>query len=223
MTRSPFVANRGSSASSGAPIAAQKRGHCRSDPTATAISPSLVAKVSYGTMFGWALPAAARRGPGDEGVLRLVDEHGQGGGQQGDVDALAAHRTVGAASQEPGQDPDRGEQPRDDVADRDPDLGRVAAVGVGVAGDGHQPPDRLDHEVVSGAFRGGAVRPVAADGEVDEVGVEVAQGLLVESESCQRSRSEVLDEDIRVSEQAAQDVGAGPPAADPVAPTACFG
>ena len=45
-----------------APSAAQKRGHWRSDPTATASSPSAVAKVSYGTMFGWALPrrSAAR-------------------------------------------------------------------------------------------------------------------------------------------------------------------
>ena len=49
-----------------------------------------------------------------------------------------------------------------------------------------------------------------ADGEVDEVGVEVAQGLLVESQPRQRSRSEVVDEDVRVSQQAAQDVRAGP-------------
>ena len=111
VTRSPFVANRGSSASSGAPIAAQKRGHCRSDPTATTISPSLVANVSYGTMFGWALPRRPGARPGGERVLRLVDEHRQGGRQQGDVDALAAHRTVGAASQEPGEDPDVANSP----------------------------------------------------------------------------------------------------------------
>ncbi len=55
-TRSPFVAKRGSAASSGVPIASQKRGHWRSDPTPTATSPSAVANVSYGTMFGWALP-----------------------------------------------------------------------------------------------------------------------------------------------------------------------
>ena len=166
---------------------------------------------------------ATRRRPRDEGVLRLVDQHGQGGCEQGDVDALAAHGTVRAASQEPGQDPDGGKEPGDDIADRDPDLGRVTAVGVRVPGDGHQPPDRLDHEVVSGAFRSGAVGPVSADGEVDEVGVEVAQGLLVESESCQRSRSEVFDEDVRVNEQAAQDFGAGRLPDIQSRPTACFG
>ena len=40
----------------GSPSASQNRGHCRSLPTATAIAPSAVSNVSYGTMFGWALP-----------------------------------------------------------------------------------------------------------------------------------------------------------------------
>ena len=39
------------------PDARQKRGHWRSLPTATAISPSAVSNVSYGTMLGWALPS----------------------------------------------------------------------------------------------------------------------------------------------------------------------
>ena len=60
-TRSPFVANRGSSARAGSPSARQNRGHWRSLPTATAIVPSAVSNVSYGTMFGWALPSR----PGD--------------------------------------------------------------------------------------------------------------------------------------------------------------
>jgi hypothetical protein len=45
-TRAPFVAKRGSSVSSGAPMAAANRGHWRSLPTAIAISPSAVANVS---------------------------------------------------------------------------------------------------------------------------------------------------------------------------------
>ena len=126
-TRSPFVANRGSSASSGGPSASQKRGHCRSDPTATAISPSAVANVSYGTMFGWALPRRPGA-PGDEGVLRLVDEDRKRRRQERDVDALAAPPARrDAASQEPCQDADGGEQAGHDVADRDADLRRVAA------------------------------------------------------------------------------------------------
>ena len=47
----------------GRPSAAQRRGHCRSDPTATASAPSDVSKVSYGTMFGWALPSRPGAAP----------------------------------------------------------------------------------------------------------------------------------------------------------------
>ena len=60
-TRSPFVAKRGSVSSPGSPIAAHRRDHWRSDPTATASAPSAVLNVSYGTMFGCALPSR----PGD--------------------------------------------------------------------------------------------------------------------------------------------------------------
>ena len=62
-TRAPFVTNRGSSVRSGAPIAQQKRSHWRSLPTATAINPSTVANVSYGTMFGWAFPRRVGEAP----------------------------------------------------------------------------------------------------------------------------------------------------------------
>ena len=56
-TRSAFVAKRGSAVRPGTPRAAHSRGHWRTDPTATAMAPSDVSKVSYGTMFGWALPS----------------------------------------------------------------------------------------------------------------------------------------------------------------------
>ena len=48
---------------------------------------------------------------------------------------------------------DRREQPGDDVADRDADLHRRDRRRVGIAGDRHQPADRLDHEVVAGLVR----------------------------------------------------------------------
>ena len=49
------------------------RSHCRCEPTATAISPSAVANISYGTMLGWAFPAGPAPA-GRERVLGLVDE-----------------------------------------------------------------------------------------------------------------------------------------------------
>ena len=91
VTRSPFVAKPGSSARAGRPSARQKRGHCRSLPTATAIAPSAVSNASYGTMFGWALPSR----PGDvagERVLGLVDERGEGRAEERQVDPLAGRR-----------------------------------------------------------------------------------------------------------------------------------
>ena len=150
-TRSPFVAKRGSSASSGSPSAAQSRGHWRSEPTATAIAPSAVSNVSYGTMFGWALPSRPGATPADERVLGLVDEAGQRRPEERDVDPLAAARPAGPAPaplvparRAPPSTPTAPSIPVSDVADRDPDLGRAAAVGVGGAGDRHQPARRLD-------------------------------------------------------------------------------
>jgi hypothetical protein len=72
-----------SSVSSAAPIARRKRGNWRSLPTATAIYPSAVADVSYGTLFGCALPqrVAATRVPAVGGaVIAAVVRRGRGGG-----------------------------------------------------------------------------------------------------------------------------------------------
>ena len=129
--------------------------------------------------------------------------------EQRHVDALAARRPLGAPRQQPGQDPDRREQPGDDVADRDAHLRGMAAVRVGLAGDRHEPADRLDHEVVPGPVRRRSVGAVAADREVDEVGVQLPQRVVIETETSEGARPEILDEDVRVGQQPAQDLGAG--------------
>ena len=49
-------------------------------------------------------------------------------------------------------------------------------------GDRHQPARGLDHEVVAGPIRGGADRPVARDGQVDQRRVQPSQRLVVEAE-----------------------------------------
>ena len=124
------------------------------DPTATAISPSAVANVSYGTMFGWALPRRPGAAPVTNAFCAWLTRIARVDAEQRDVDALA-RRTgpVGRRASERAEDPDRREQPGHDVADRDPDLGRTAAVGVGVAGDRHQPADGLDRRSRSRAGR----------------------------------------------------------------------
>ena len=116
--------------------------------------------VRHDVRVGVAEPA--RRDTTDEGVLGLVDQDRQGRPQQRHVDPLAA--TGGRPVRplppdERGQDPDRAEHPRHDVADGDPDLGRLATRGIRGAGDRHQSAGCLDHEVVAGPVRGGPVVP----------------------------------------------------------------
>ena len=154
------------------PSASHSRGHWRSDPTATASSPSAVANVSYGTMFGWALPRRPGGAPVTNAFCAWLTRTAR-------VDASSETST-----RWPGRPPRRARaaparmpidrvQAGHDVADGDADLGRLAAVGVGVTGDRHQPADRLDDEVVARAGRAaGPVRAVAADREVDEPRVE---------------------------------------------------
>ena len=62
-TRSPFVANRASVASSGQPDRRPEPRPLALAPDADAISPSAVANVSYGTMLGWALPRRTGAAP----------------------------------------------------------------------------------------------------------------------------------------------------------------
>ncbi len=99
----------------------------------------------------------------------------------------------------------------------------MAAVRVGVAGDRHQSADRLDHEVVPGPVRGRSVGAVAADREVDEIGIQRAQRVVIEPEPRQGAGSEVLDEDVGIGEQPAQDVRAGRPAGGRAGAIACCG
>ena len=96
--RSLLVAKRGSSASSGSPIAGQNRFQISSLPTAITISPSAVVNVSYGAMVAWRLPLPLRRLAGREPVRRLVGEQRRGGVEHADVDALARARCARARS-----------------------------------------------------------------------------------------------------------------------------
>jgi hypothetical protein len=123
-TRSPFVANRGSSARAGSPRARQNRGHCRSLPTATAIVPSAVSNVSYGTMFGWALPSRPGADPPTNAFWAWLTSA-----------ASVEPRSVRSIRCPPfpsrgverGEDRHGAVQPGQDVAERDADLRRAGA------------------------------------------------------------------------------------------------
>ena len=91
--------------------------------------------------------------PGHKRVLRLVDEDRERRFEERDVDRGrrppdAARRR--AAPDERREHADGPEQARDDVADRDADLRRLAAVRVCGTGDRHQTADGLGDEVVAG-------------------------------------------------------------------------
>ena len=214
-TRSPFEAKRGSAASAGTPSASQNRTHWRSDPTATDEPPigGFECLVRNDVRVRVAVPSG--RSPADERVLRLVDEHRQGRGEERHVDPLSRPGAVGQARiglpalQQRGEHGDRPEQPAHDVADRDPDLGRLAAVAVRCPGDRHEPARRLNDGVVAGPFGVGAVGPVARDRQVDESRVDPAQLGLVEPEPRKAADPEVLDDDVGTPEQPPQDVLAG--------------
>ena len=191
-TRAPFVANRGSSASAGSPIARQNRGHCRSLPTATAISPSTVSNISYGTMLGWALPSRPGAAPSTNAfwawLTRIASVDSK-------IDTSIrwptpyAGEPVALPPGERRQDPDRRVEPGRDVGDRDADLRRDAAVRVGLAGDRHQAGLGLEQEVVAGAADERAGRAVAADREVDQARVDRAQRLVAEPEPLEAVRA----------------------------------
>ncbi len=158
--------------------------------------------------IGVGVAEPAGRHAADERVLRLVHEAGHRGAEQRDVDPLATtrHRTsVPLAPDERGQDADRAEHPRHDVADRDADLRRTTALVVGRPGDRHQAAGRLDHEVVAGPGRGRAGRPIARDRQVDEPRVDGLERRVIEPEPGEPPDSCVLDQDVAVGEEPAQD------------------
>ena len=154
----------------------------------------------------------ARRDALDERVLGLVHEDRQRRFEDRDVDPLAdpvRRRALALAPGERGEDPDGRVEPGRDVGDRDADLRRVTAVGVGRAGDRHQPGLGLEQEVVARPADERPGRAVAADREMDEARVERGEDVVPEPEPGEAVRSEVLDEDVGVGEESAQHVGAG--------------
>ena len=108
----------------------------------------------------------ARDGAGQRVGRALVDQRGEQATRTGRP-RRAGPRRCASRWRSGGQDADRGEEPGDDVDQRDADLLRLA---VGLAGDGHQAAERLDEQVVARQRRAGA-RAEAGDRAVDQRGV----------------------------------------------------
>ena len=104
-----------------------------------------------------------------------------------------------------------------------PTLRRLATLGVGEAGDRHQPGDGLDHEVVARPLGVGAGRPVAADRQVDEAAIERLERGVGEAQPLEAADPEVLDQDVGAADQAPQDLAHRPAFAGRAGGCACSG
>ena len=134
-TRSPLVANRGSSASSGEPErlaqAAATGARCRRRPRSRR-RPSRTSRT--GRCSGGRCRAGPGAAPADERVLGLVDEHRQRGSEQRHVDPLAAPASGPRSRSRPTSAARTATAPNSPVTTSliaTPDLGRLAAVRVG--------------------------------------------------------------------------------------------
>jgi hypothetical protein len=91
------------------------------------------------------------------------------------------------------EDPARREQAGDDVDERHADLLWVA---LGLAGDAHQPADRLHEQVVARERAAGAAAE-PREGAVHEPRVRGGELLVAESRALHHAGAEVLDHDVR--------------------------
>src|SRR5687768_8554279 len=140
---------------------------------------------------------AFRRYAGNEIVHCLVGQHARLGIEERHVDERALPRCIAAAQ---GRERcDDGIDAREDVGERDADLLRLA---IRQSRQVHDAAEALDHEIVAGPARIGAVLAEAADRAVDQAWTGRTQALLVEAVALQSSDLEILDEDIGARSEA---------------------
>ncbi|PAV92739.1 hypothetical protein WR25_05610 [Diploscapter pachys] len=132
---------------------------------------------------------------GGQVILALVAQHRDLHVEQRHIDMLA--EACRRAVQQRGLDRDDRIEAGHQVRYRDADLLRAAAWQiVALAGDAHQPAERLNDEVIA---RLGGARPglaEAGDRTIDQAGVQRAQAGMVEAVFRQRPRLVILDQHI---------------------------
>jgi hypothetical protein len=121
----------------------------------------------------------------------LIDKCREERREQIDLDALSA--TSAFAVPHRGQNPDRSEEPADNIYNRNTNF---LGLTVWVTSDAHQTAERLNQQVVSGPARTFS-RAEARDRAVDQTRMLRLQGLVVEAEAPHNPWAEVLDEHVR--------------------------
>ncbi|MNE47022.1 hypothetical protein D3C80_1413980 [compost metagenome] len=142
------------------------------------------------------------RHAGGQVVHRLVGQAGHLHVEQGHVDVLAEAGLL--AVRQRAEHRGARVQAGEDVGQRHADLHRPGALlAFGAPGQAHQPAQALDHEVVAGALGVGAVLAEAGDRAVDQPRIDLAQAGVVEAVGGQAADLEVLQQDVRLRHQLA--------------------
>src|SRR5947208_13102772 len=140
---------------------------------------------------------------GDEGELREIAEHADQAVMQADIDEPPAPGLRPLV--QCGEDRHRPKYPADHVAQRYAELHRHMTP---LAIDAERTRQGLRHDVERRLVPQRALEAKAADRAVDEARVDSRQLLVAEPEPVHHAGAVILDEDVRVGNEAAQDVGA---------------
>src|SRR5437764_10285753 len=150
-----------------------------------------------------ARPHRLRVVAGDESELREIAEHADQAVMQADIDEPPAPGLCPLV--QCGEDRHRPKYPADHVAQRNAELHRHMAA---LAIDAERARQGLRHDVERRLVPQRALEAKAADRAVDEARVDSRQRLVAKPEPVHDARAVILDEDVRVGNETAQDVGA---------------
>src|SRR5579875_1138826 len=153
-------------------------------------------KSLVGDDVGVGVAIALRLLTGNEMVGGDVAEQRDGRLDERDVDVLALAGQVAVV--QGGEDGDGGVHARRDIGDR---RAEALWLALDLTRYGHQAGFGLGYEVVTGAGGVGAFLAVAADGAVDQTGVESAQVFVAQALPGQCAGTEVLDQHRRLLDE----------------------
>jgi hypothetical protein len=153
-----------------------------------------------------AIAAPRRHHVGDQVVHGEMAQRGQAAVEQRQVDMLAG-TAVDVAVIEGGLDGVGRVEAGQDVDHRQAHLHRSAAgLVVGIARGAHHAAHGLEHAVIAGLGRQGAGLAKAGDRAVDQARIDRLQALVVQAVLLQRPGLEVLQHDVGLGGQAADDL-----------------
>ena len=148
-----------------------------------------------------AIAHTAGRLAGDEIARSLIGQHGELCVEQGTVDMLPLPRLLGMAKGH--QDADGRIETGRQVRDRNAGLDRRP---IGLACDAHHPAHGLSDKVIAGPVGIGTILTKARDRAIDQARIDRRQGLIVEAVTLQPANLEVLNDNIGLRRQFADQV-----------------